>query len=83
LDRLDGSEQDHREGLQEVGINAQSNFPDYGGYLDQRNQATFDMMIANDAQMSNTRGRTTTGCSSTQWRTLDAAKTATMAATTT
>ncbi len=42
------------KGLQAVGINAQSNFPDYGGYIDQRNQATFDMMIANDAQMSNT-----------------------------
>jgi peptide/nickel transport system substrate-binding protein len=41
-------------GLQAVGINAQSNFPDYGGYVDQRNQATFDMMIANDAQISNT-----------------------------
>ena len=40
--------------LQAVGINAQSNFPDYGGYLDARNQGTFDMMIANDAQMSNT-----------------------------
>lgn len=42
------------KGLQAVGINAQSNFPDYGGYIDQRNQGTFDMMIANDAQMSNT-----------------------------
>jgi peptide/nickel transport system substrate-binding protein len=41
-------------GLQAVGINAQSNFPDYGGYIDQRNQGTFDMMIANDAQLSNT-----------------------------
>ena len=41
-------------GLRAVGINASSNFPDYGGYIDQRNQATFDMMIANDAQMSNT-----------------------------
>jgi peptide/nickel transport system substrate-binding protein len=41
-------------GLQAVGINAQSNFPDYGGYIDQRNQGAFDMMIANDAQMSNT-----------------------------
>lgn len=41
-------------GLKAVGINAESNFPDYGGYLDQRNQGTFDMMIANDAQMSNT-----------------------------
>lgn len=42
------------KGLQDVGINATSNFPDYGGYIDQRNQGTFDMMIANDAQMSNT-----------------------------
>jgi peptide/nickel transport system substrate-binding protein len=41
-------------GLQAVGINAASNFPDYGGYIDQRNSGTFDMMIANDAQMSNT-----------------------------
>jgi peptide/nickel transport system substrate-binding protein len=41
-------------GLQAVGINAQSNFPDYGGYIDERNGGTFDMMIANDAQMSNT-----------------------------
>jgi peptide/nickel transport system substrate-binding protein len=41
-------------GLQAAGINAQSNYPDYGGYIDERNQATFDMMIANDAQMSNT-----------------------------
>lgn len=41
-------------GLQAVGINAQSNFPDYGGYIDERNQGTFDMMIANDAQISNT-----------------------------
>ncbi len=39
--------------LQAIGIDAQSNFPDYGGYIDQRNNATFDMMIANDAQMSN------------------------------
>lgn len=41
-------------GLQAAGINAQSNYPDYGGYVDERNNATFDMMIANDAQMSNT-----------------------------
>ncbi|MFZ6028940.1 MAG: ABC transporter substrate-binding protein [Chloroflexota bacterium] len=40
--------------LRDVGINAESNYPDYGGYLDERNQGTFDMMIANDAQMSNT-----------------------------
>jgi len=41
-------------GLQAVGINSESAFPDYGGYIDQRNAGTFDMMIANDAQMSNT-----------------------------
>jgi peptide/nickel transport system substrate-binding protein len=41
-------------GLQAVGINAQSNFPDFPAYLDERNQATFDMMIANDAQIANT-----------------------------
>ena len=40
--------------LKAVGINAVSNYPDYGGYIDERNQGTFDMMIANDAQMSNT-----------------------------
>lgn len=40
--------------LQAVGINAESNFIDYGSYVDQRNQGTFDMMINNDAQMSNT-----------------------------
>ncbi|MBN2006594.1 MAG: ABC transporter substrate-binding protein [Anaerolineae bacterium] len=42
------------KGLQAVGINAQSNYPDYGGYIDERNNGAFDMMIANDAQMSNT-----------------------------
>jgi peptide/nickel transport system substrate-binding protein len=42
------------KGLQAAGINASSNYPDYGGYIEQRNAATFDMMIANDAQMSNT-----------------------------
>jgi peptide/nickel transport system substrate-binding protein len=41
-------------GLQAVGVKAQSNFPDYGGYIDQRNSGTFDMMIANDEQISNT-----------------------------
>jgi peptide/nickel transport system substrate-binding protein len=41
-------------GLQAVGINAQTNFPEYGAYLDARNQGTFDMMINNDAQISNT-----------------------------
>lgn len=42
------------ESVQAVGINLQTEFPDYGGYVDQRNSGTFDMMIANDAQMSNT-----------------------------
>jgi peptide/nickel transport system substrate-binding protein len=41
-------------GLQAVGINAQSNFPDYPEYVAQRNDATFDMMINNDAQIANT-----------------------------
>lgn len=40
--------------LQAVGINAQPNFPDFPAYLDARNQGTFDMMIANDAQIANT-----------------------------
>ncbi len=40
--------------LEAVGIKATPNYPDYGGYIDERNQASFDMMIANDAQMSNT-----------------------------
>lgn len=42
------------ESVQAAGINLQTEFPDYGGYIDQRNSGTFDMMIANDAQMSNT-----------------------------
>ena len=42
------------KGCQEAGINVQTAFPDYGGYVDARNGGTFDMMIANDAQMSNT-----------------------------
>jgi peptide/nickel transport system substrate-binding protein len=41
-------------GLQAAGINAQPNFPDYPAYVDERNQGTFDMMIANDAQIANT-----------------------------
>jgi peptide/nickel transport system substrate-binding protein len=41
-------------GAQAVGINLQPDYPDYGGYVDQRNQGTYDMMIANDSQMSNT-----------------------------
>lgn len=39
---------------QEVGINLQPEFPEYPQYLDQRNSGTFDAMVANDAQMSNT-----------------------------
>jgi peptide/nickel transport system substrate-binding protein len=39
---------------QAVGINLVPDFPDYPGYLDARNSGTFDMMIANDAQISNT-----------------------------
>lgn len=41
-------------GLQAVGINAESNFPDFPEYVSQRNEGTFDMMIANDAQIANT-----------------------------
>jgi peptide/nickel transport system substrate-binding protein len=41
-------------GLQAIGINAQSNFPDYPEYITQRNDATYDMMIANDAQIAST-----------------------------
>ena len=39
---------------QAVGINVVTEFPEYPQYLDQRNSGTFDLMIANDAQMSNT-----------------------------
>lgn len=39
---------------QAVGINVVPDFPDYPGYLDARNSGTFDLMIANDAQISNT-----------------------------
>ena len=38
---------------QAVGINVVTDFPDYGGYVDARNAGTFDLMIANDAQISN------------------------------
>jgi peptide/nickel transport system substrate-binding protein len=41
-------------GCQAAGINVETSFPDYGGYLDARNGGTFDMLIANDAQISNT-----------------------------
>ncbi|NMB87892.1 MAG: ABC transporter substrate-binding protein, partial [Chloroflexi bacterium] len=39
---------------QAVGINVVPEYPDYGGYVDARNSGTFEMMIANDAQISNT-----------------------------
>jgi peptide/nickel transport system substrate-binding protein len=39
---------------QAVGINIVPEFPDHPQYLDQRNSNAYDMMIANDAQMSNT-----------------------------
>lgn len=41
-------------GAQEVGINLQPEFPDYGGYADARNTGTYEMAISNEAQMSNT-----------------------------
>jgi peptide/nickel transport system substrate-binding protein len=41
-------------GLQAIGINAQTNFPEFAEYLSQRNEGTFDMMLNNDAQMANT-----------------------------
>jgi peptide/nickel transport system substrate-binding protein len=42
------------ESAQAVGINVVTEFPDYGGYADARNSGNYDMLIANDAQMSNT-----------------------------
>lgn len=39
---------------QAVGINVVPEFPEYPQYLDQRNSGTFELMIANDAQISNT-----------------------------
>jgi peptide/nickel transport system substrate-binding protein len=39
---------------QAAGINVQPEFPEYPDYLDQRNNGTFELMIANDAQISNT-----------------------------
>jgi len=41
-------------GARTVGIDLQPDFPGYEGYLNQRNQATYDMMVANDSQISNT-----------------------------
>lgn len=42
------------KGCQAAGINVEPDFPDYGQYVAQRNDGTFQMMIANDAQISNT-----------------------------
>ncbi len=42
------------EGAQAIGINLQTQFPDYGGYADARNSGEYDMAISNEAQMSNT-----------------------------
>ena len=39
---------------QAIGINLKPDYPDYPGYLDQRNQGTFKMILLNDAQISNT-----------------------------
>lgn len=39
---------------QDAGINVVCDYPDYGAYLDQKLNGTFEMMICNDAQMSNT-----------------------------
>jgi peptide/nickel transport system substrate-binding protein len=42
------------KGCQEAGINVVTDFPDFPAYLDARNNGTFEMMISNDAQISNT-----------------------------
>jgi len=39
---------------QEAGINVVPDFPDYNGYVDQRNGGTFEMAVSNEAQASNT-----------------------------
>lgn len=41
-------------GCQAVGINLQTEFPDYGGYTDARNSGTYDMCISNDKQIADT-----------------------------
>jgi peptide/nickel transport system substrate-binding protein len=41
-------------GAQAVGINLEPDYPDYGGYVDQRNGGTFDMLISNEKALSNT-----------------------------
>jgi peptide/nickel transport system substrate-binding protein len=42
------------DGCQAVGINLQTEFPDYGGYTDARNSGTYDMCISNDKQIADT-----------------------------
>ena len=42
------------ESAQAVGIDLQTEFPDYSGYADARNSGNYDMLISNDAQMSDT-----------------------------
>ncbi|MFW6063447.1 MAG: ABC transporter substrate-binding protein [Chloroflexota bacterium] len=39
---------------QAAGINVEPEFPDFGGYSDQRNSGNYDLLVSNDAQMSNT-----------------------------
>jgi len=41
-------------GCQAVGINVTPDFPDYGALVDARSSGTFDMLINNDKQVSNT-----------------------------
>ncbi len=41
-------------GCQAVGINVVPEYPDYSAYVAARNDGTFEMMISNDAQISNT-----------------------------
>jgi peptide/nickel transport system substrate-binding protein len=41
-------------GCQAVGINLQTEFPDYGGYADARNSGTFEMCISNEKQLADT-----------------------------
>jgi peptide/nickel transport system substrate-binding protein len=42
------------ESAQAVGINVTPDFPDYGALVDERSSGTFDMLINNDKQISNT-----------------------------
>lgn len=39
---------------QAIGINLKTEFPDYGGYVDERNGGTFEMTISNEKQLSDT-----------------------------